>query len=151
MLDVGQPAAAGIGSIENGPRADLRKHSCVQWIGRDRHEDVIARFGQGGERQLDAFGRPGGNHDPVRRDRHSPPLAVGGNRFPRRRNADRRRIAILPASDRCFDGVEQVRRSLEAEDDGIADVEISDLPSGCLNLLRLRHDIADCVDKAPDS
>ena len=66
-------------------------------------------------------------------------------------NADRGRIAILPASDRCFDGVDQVRRSLEAEDDGIADVEIPDLPSGCLNLLGLRHDIADCVDKAPNS
>jgi len=50
-----------------------------------------------------------------------------------------------------LDGFDQVNRGLEAEGNGVADVEVPDFSSGCLNLSGLRHDIADRVDEAPNS
>ena len=150
VIDVGQPAAGRISAIEDWPGADLREHSCVQWIGRHRDEHFIPSLGKRSERQLNAFRRPGCDDDAVRKDRHSTPRTIGGYGFARFEDPDRGRVAILSAPQRRFDGVNEVRRRLEPEDDRIADVEIPDFPSGCLNLSGLRHDIADCVDEPPN-
>jgi hypothetical protein len=151
VLDVRHPSLRGIGAIKNRTRADLRQNRRVQWIGRYRDQHLVARFCQRGERQLDTLRRSRRNDHPVRRDRHTALGAVRGDRFTSRKDTDRRGIAVVPASDRSVDRFDEVRRRLEAKDDRIADIEITHSASGGLNLSRLRHDIADCVDEPPNS
>ena len=117
VIDVGQPAAGGISAIEDRLCADLREHSCVQWIGRHRDQHFIPSFGKRSERQLNAFRRPGCDDHAVRKDRHATPRTIGGHRFARFEDTDRGRVAILSAPQRRFDGVNEVRRRLEPEDD----------------------------------
>ena len=151
MIDVGHPAAIGIGAIKHRARADFGEHGCVQWIGRYRDQHFVARFGERGQRQLNPLRRARRDDDTIGRDRHAPPIALGRDRFAGRQDTDRRRVAILARPDRPVDRFNQVRRRLEAEGDGVADVEVADAAPGSLNLSGLRHDIADCVDEATNS
>src|SRR5262249_17538452 len=48
-------------------------------------------------------------------------------------------------------GVQQVIRGLEPEGDRVADVQVPDSSAGCLNLLRFRDDMSDCVGEAVDT
>jgi hypothetical protein len=51
-------------------------------------------------------------------------------------------VAIL---DGPLDGREKMRRRTEAERDRVADVQVSNADTACLNLLRLGDDISDGV------
>ena len=56
----------------------------------------------------------------------------------------------MPLPHRAFDGLYHVRRWLEAEGDGIADIEVSDMGTGRLHGLRLGYDVAYRVRETVD-
>ena len=151
MIDVRHPATIGVGAIKHRARADFGEDGCVQWIGWYRDQHFVARFGEGGQRQLNPLRRPRRDDDTIGRDRHAPSLALGRDRFAGRQDTVRRRVAILARADRAVDRFNEVRRRLEAECNGVADIEVADTPARSLNLSGLRHDIADCVDEPTDS
>ena len=95
VIDVGHPAAIGVGAVKHRARADLGEHGRVQWIGRYRDQHFVARLGERGQRQLNPFRRARRDDHAIGRDRHAPPVALGGDRFAGRQDADRRRVAIL--------------------------------------------------------
>ena len=147
MIEVGHPAAIGVGAIKHRACADLGEDGCVQWISRYRDQHLVASFGERGQRQLNSLRRSRRDDDAIGRNRHAPSAALGRDRFARSQDTVRRRVAILARSDRPVDRFYQVRRCLEAEGNGIADVEVADPPPGSLNLSGFGHDIADCVDE----
>ncbi len=57
VIEIRKPAARRICVVENRACPNLGKHSRVQWIGRYRDEDLVARLGQRRECQLDPFRR----------------------------------------------------------------------------------------------
>ena len=77
--------------------------------------------------------------------------ALGGDRLARRRDADRRRVPVVPVTDRALDRLDQMRRGPEPEGDRVADIQVPDLAPGRLHLPRFRDDIADRVDEAADT
>ena len=137
--------------IEHRPRADLGEHGGIERIRRHRDQHFVARPRERGEGELDAFRGPRGDDHAIRVERHAAPRALGGDRFARRRDADRRRVAVVPVADGAFDRLDEVRRGAEPEGDRVADVQVADLAAGRLDLPRLRDDVADGVDEAADA
>jgi hypothetical protein len=147
VVEVGKPAAIGIGPIEGGARADLGEHRGVERIGRHRHQHVVAGPRERGERQLDALGGAERHEYPIGGHRHAARGALRSDGLAGWQDAHRRRVAVVPVPHRALDRFDEVRGGLEAENDGVPDVQIPDFPAGRLDLLRLRHDVPDGVDE----
>jgi hypothetical protein len=151
VVQVRQPAVRGIRPVVDRSRADLGEHGGVERIGRRRHEDFVARLRQRGQRQLDAFGRARGDQHAVGRDRHAAARQLAGHRFTGGVDADRGLVAVVAVAHRALDRLDHVRRRLEAEGDGVADIEVADLASRGFDLFRLDDDVPDGVAEAVDA
>ena len=55
MVEIGHPAAVGVGAVKHRARANFGEHGCVQWIGRYRNQHLVARLGERGECQFNPF------------------------------------------------------------------------------------------------
>ena len=66
-------------------------------------------------------------------------------------DARRRAVAVVAVAHRLLDGLDQVRRRLEAERDRVADVQVLHRLAGGLDFLRLGDDVADGVGEPVDA
>ena len=88
VVEIGHPATIGIGAIEDGARAELGDDGRVERIRRHRHEHIAAFVDERRQRELDTFGRAGGEEGAIGRQRESPATCIrprrprGPTRFP---------------------------------------------------------------------
>ena len=148
VLEVGQPAAGRVGAVVDRVGANLREHRRVQGIGGRGHEHVLAFVDDGGERQLDAFGRARRDQHAVGRHRHASRREVGGRGLAGAGDAGRRGVAVVAVAHRPGHGLDQVRRGQEPEGVGVADVQVAHRPAGGLHLLRFGHHLPDGIGEA---
>ena len=148
MVEVGRPSVRRIRPVETRARAEFRQHRRVERIRRHRDEHFALVVDERAQRQLDRFRRAGG--DETR-------SAVTGN--PRREYSaatasragampGRRTVTVVAVAHGADDRLHHVRRRLEPERRGIADVEVADACARGLDLLGLDDNVADGVGKA---
>ncbi len=103
------------------------------------------------QRQLDAFRRARGDEHAVGRHGHAAAVQLARDGFARGQDPDRGRVAVVAVAHRTRDRFDHVRRRVEAEDDGVADVQVADGLAGRFDLARFRDDVADRVCEAADA
>ena len=151
MIEIRHPPARGIRPVEPRARADLREHRRVQRVGRHRHEHFAAGVDHRRQGELDAFGGAGGEEHAIGAHGEAARRVLGRHRLARRRQTRRRAVAVVAVAHRAFDGLDEVERGVEAEGDGVADVQIADTLPGRLDPLRLGNDVSDGVREAVDA
>ena len=139
------------GSMTTSARVDLRESRGVQRVRRHRHEHFAAGVDQHAQHQFDGFGCACGNQAAVRGRRETVRRQLLCDGFARRSNSWRRPVPVMAVAHRALDGGNEVRRRLEAERVGIADVQIADACTGRLDALRLHHDVPDGVAERVDA
>ena len=144
------PAASQLleGPVKHGPRADLCEHRGVKRVGRNGNQDLVTGPCERRQRQLDPFGCARRDDHPVGMHRHAAADAFRRHRFARLEDPRRWRVAVVAIAHRALDGVDHVLGGAEAKEDGIANIEVANLPSRGLDLPRLRNNVANGIAEA---
>ena len=151
VIEIGNPAAFGIGVVILRPRAELGDDRRVQRVGRHRHEHFTVFVEQCRQREFDRFGCSRGDEDAIRRNRPALARLFLRDGLTRRQDAGGWSVAVMPVAERSLDGDDQMFGWLKAEGARVTHIEITHLPAGGFDTLSLDHDVANRVREAADA
>ena len=120
------PGVVFVQIVRRDRNAELAQHGGVERVVRTRSQNMFAGIDQGGQTDIHGFAGAR-SHERVLHRGNALARRLAANGFERLRNARRRRVAVLVLAHRLVDGFDQVRRSFEIKNIGIADVERQDL------------------------
>ena len=148
MLDIGLPSLCRIGPIVDAARPELAEDRRVEGVGGHGHEDFVPAVAEDAEREVDALGSPGREHDALGRYLQPAGAELRGHRGARLADARGGSVAVVAVAHRALDRLDQVRGRLETEEHRVADVQVPYAAAARLDRPRLGDDIADGVVEA---